>query len=134
MASKKLDSRMHSNKSDDYIQDYLSDIWGGTSESLIQPLVSEAQTDLQRIKNPSSIQRAYSLIPTIQLQAHSEGQKIRSQFDSMIILLTNLYFLRRPLPPKVRQFILDLSEQVIDDFNAAYWMQLPPLVGVENEV
>jgi hypothetical protein len=165
MATKKLDSRKHSNKTDDFIQDYLSDVWGSTAESNLDVDPSENNTELltelsthlpnkeqqlsesmvtvqdsaqstvsERIQNTISISPKYSLIPTIKLHKHNEAQAIRSQVDYMIILLTNLYFLRRPLSPKLRQFILDLSEQAIDDFNAAYWLQLPPLVGAKNEV
>lgn len=123
MSSKTFDSRKPHHKTDDFIQDYLSDILGSPSEPVEK-----------NVSSYTAIPPQYSLIPTIKLYGHNESQKLRPQVEAMIILFTNLYFLRREISPKLRRFILDLSEQVIDDFNAAYWLQVPPRVGAKNEV
>jgi len=77
--------------------------------------------------------RDRSLITTIKLHQSIEPQRLHTQEESLIILLTNLYFLRRPLPPKVRQCFLDLSEQAIDDFHASKWIKQTDIQGVLSE-
>ena len=74
-----------------------------------------------------------SLIPTIKLHHSTEPQRLHTQEESMIILLTNLYYLRRPLPPKVRQCFLDLSERAIDDFHASKWLNQADMRSVLSE-
>lgn len=160
MASKDTDSRKQKTKTDAFIQDYLSDVWGSAlaqnkvlledestvqAESTIQTKVSVVKNRVSEKINPNNtskllvkstekIKKQFSLIPTIKIVSSSEDQAIRTQAESLIILLTNLYFLRRPLSPKVRQYILNLSEQVIDDFNAAYWLQDCDLKEVRHEI
>jgi hypothetical protein len=176
MTSKDNNSRTHNTKTDSFIHDYLSDIWGeavAQNKAVIQEniFIDEIKTasilenykapilkgaisksvKLQKnihlkekiisnhlpglfFKSTKCISKQFSLIPTIKIVSNSEDQVIRTQVESTIILLTNLYFLRRPLPPKVRQYILILSEQVIDGFNAAYWLQGNALNEVYHEV
>jgi hypothetical protein len=160
MASKDTDSRKQKTKTDAFIQDYLSDVWGSAlaqnkvlledestvqAESTIQTKVSVVKNRVSEKINPNNtskllvkstekIKKQFSLIPTIKIVSSSDDQAIRTQAESLIILLTNLYFLRRPLSPKVRQYILNLSEQVIDDFNAAYWLQDCDLKEVRHEI
>ena len=186
MASKDSNSRMHKTKTDAFIQDYLSDIWGDTiaqnkvvspednfienncldendvvsnpgayknalSTAAKQKNLKSREVKLKKnvsikekiisnhspslcLKRSEPISNQFSLVPTIKIVSNLELQLIRSQVEATIILLTNLYFLRRPLPPKVRQYILILSEQVIDDFNAAYWLQGHALKEAYHEV
>jgi len=73
------------------------------------------------------------LIPTLKVLHSTEPQRLHTQEESLIILLTNLYYLRRPLPPRVRQCFLDLSERVIDDFHASKWLNQTDIQGVLSE-
>jgi len=147
MASKDTNSRMHKTKTDSFIQDYLSDIWGNAfvqnkvvtnTDKPIDEIhdnnVIETVSSALLLKRSDCIRRHFSLIPTIKIATNLEEQFIRTQVESTLILMTNLYFLRRPLSPKVRQYILILSEQVIDDFNAAYWLESNTLKEVYHEV
>lgn len=194
MADQYSDSRTHLSKTDAFIEDYLSDVWGDShvlkhhedvdKAEHIAPVVKENAAPLfnslkdepttsaivseqlscaqeqklirqtlpvdkiqvkQIVRIPKNvlvggrptfqvapielIQKQFSLVPTIKLSSASQAQTLRTQTESIIILLTNLYFLRRPLPPKVRRYILNLSEQVIDDFHAAVWLR-----GITHEV
>jgi hypothetical protein len=69
-----------------------------------------------------AIPLAYSLVPTINLTRHVDDDSFRTQSEAQIILLSLLFFLRRPLSPKVRQCFLNFSEQAIDDYHAAFWL------------
>lgn len=155
MTSKEFDSRKPSHKTDDFIQDYLSDIWGSPADSTIND--SQKSNNLESKPTPRTLEKLsvpknirfnvieraveydyipleHALVPTIKLHTYTDNLTVESQVECMIVLLTNLYFLRRTLPPKTRMFILALSEKTIDDFNALYWMQLPPKVGAKYEV
>ncbi|MFT6028353.1 MAG: hypothetical protein ACI8O8_000077 [Oleiphilaceae bacterium] len=176
MASKDDKSRTHNTKMDSFIQDYLSDVWGGAIAQ--NKAVSQENTCIDEINTASSpdnykasilkgaksksvklqknirltgkiisnhvpgllfkksgcISSHFSLIPTIKVVSNSENQLIRTQVETIIILLINFYFLRRPHPPKVRQYILILLEQVIDGFNAAYLLQGNTLKEAYHEV
>jgi len=69
----------------------------------------------------ASVADGHWLIPTIKLFPADATKKIRSREESMLILLNNLYFLRRPLSARVRQCFLDLSEQMLEDYLVAAW-------------
>ena len=62
------------------------------------------------------------LIPTIKLLRDADDVAYRSQREAHTILLTFLFYLRKPLSPRVRKCFLDYSEQAIDDYYAAFWL------------
>lgn len=155
MTSKEFDSRMPSHKADDFIQDYLSDVWGSPAEPTIndalkvntvpaKPRTRALGTlivpknirfkKIERAVEYDYIQLENALVPTIKLHNYSDSSAVKSQVECMVVLLTNLYLLRRYLPPKTRTFILELSEKTIDDFNALYWIQPSVNVGAKHEV
>lgn len=74
------------------------------------------------VKTTEAISPDLSLIPTIKMVREDDDQSFRSQCEAQIVLLTFLYYLRKPLSPRVRQCFLDYSEQAIDDYYAALWL------------
>jgi len=128
-------------KSDDLIQDYISDVWGtGEAVRKTEPQVIDEEPEVISTLSQASahtnrtLDRRYSLVPTLKYQTASDVSLLRDQTDLLILLLCNLYLLRRPLSPKVRQFILTSSEQLIDDFNAAFWLKQLSKKGAFSEV
>jgi hypothetical protein len=98
-------------KEDSYIEGMSSsnaviDVFGGHRVSTIEAISSDM-----------------SLIPTIKLIKDVEDTSVRSQCEAQIILLTFLFYLRKPLSPRVRKSFLDYSEQAIDDYYAAFWLK-----------
>ena len=121
-------------RTDDLISDYLNDVIGGNDYSETVPIseffndtLKESATgsslgvQSDKYVLPVSIDAGSFLVPTIKLLASNAGNEGYSKEDALLILLSNLYFLRRPLSPKVRQCFLNLSEQVIDDYRFALW-------------
>lgn len=128
-------------KPDNLIQDYISDVWGtGETVRKTEPQVigeaPEMVSTQSRISTHAirALDRRYSLVPTLKYQIAGDVSILRDQTDLLILLLCNLYLLRRPLSPKVRQFILTSSEQLIDDFNAAFWLKQLSKKGAFSEV
>jgi hypothetical protein len=76
-----------------------------------------------RVKSVEPIPSDMSLIPTIKLIRDLDDKHIRTQSEAQILLLTFLFYLRKPLSPRVRQSFLDFSEQAIDDYYAAFWLK-----------
>jgi len=122
------------NRTDDLINDYLNDVLGGVDCAETVPIseffndsikdsASDVSIDSQsdHYVLPVSIEDGCFLVPTIKLLASNAGNEGYCKEDALLILLNSLYFLRRPLPPKVRQCFLNLSEQVIDDYQFASW-------------
>jgi len=122
------------NRTDDLINDYLNDVISGNdysetvpiSEFFNDPLKGSATNASSSVQSdtyvlPVSIEDSCFLVPTIKLLASNAGNEGYSKEEALLILLSNLYFLRRPLSPKVRQCFLNLSEQVIDDYHFALW-------------
>ena len=173
MNNKDDNSRTRRTSSDEFINDYLNDIFGNdlgtvlseeTGQSVAMSLTQEvaetqsissffAEEDKDKEERLASaksvsvvdeklpsrslyadIENGYFLIPTIKVHYLGGNQPIRSQVESIVILLTNLYYLRRPLSPRVRQCFLDFSEQVIDDYQASKWIKHTPLGSVLSEV
>ena len=136
MSSSDLTRRKPAPKPDALIQDYISDLWGigpavRNSEPPPDSVCAKAQASSVEVE---SIERSYSLVTTLKYQLVSDLEVIRSQTDLLILLFSNLYLLRRPLSAKVRQCILSSSEQLIDDFNAAYWLTELSKKGVLSEI
>jgi hypothetical protein len=90
---------------------------------LAEDVISSTSTQVSHV-HPAKIESGFYLIPTIKLYSTLEQQEIRNQTETLIVLFSNLYFLRRPLTPRVRQLFLDISEQNLDDFHAAKWLAL----------
>jgi hypothetical protein len=117
------------NRNDELINDYLQDVFGEVSENRLTETVplctffEGASSDETPIHQANiiaeSIQPSCFLVPTIKLLSSNSGNEGYSQPQAILILLTVLYFLRRPLSPRVRQCFLNLSEQVIDDYQFA---------------
>jgi len=76
------------------------------------------------------IQHNCFLVPTLKLLSSNAGNECYSQARAILILLNALYFLRRPLSPRVRQCFLSLSEQMIDDYQFASFKQQMARQGV----
>ena len=85
--------------------DSVIDVFGGNRVSTIEVISSDL-----------------SLVPTIKLIRDENDKGYRSQCEAQIILLTFLFYLRKPLSPRVRKSFLDFSEQAIDDYYAAFWL------------
>jgi len=124
---KKHDSNKNGiNRTDELINDYLLDVFGdvGSDETVpISEFFNEVSDDAGYLKDtailPISIEHNCYLVPTIKLLSSNAGNESYSKEQAVLILLNALYFLRRPLSPKVRQCFLNLSEQVIDDYQFA---------------
>jgi len=120
------------NRTDELINDYLQDVFGdvvdidnaGVSENVDTVTVSaffqEETVGESYLEDasvlPVSIQHNCFLVPTIKLLSSHAGNESYSKEQAILILLNALYFLRRPLSPRVRQCFLNLSEQVINDY------------------
>jgi len=117
------------NRTDELINDYLQDVFGdassaGSTETVpISAFFQGASKKGGYIKDtvilPVSIEHNCYLVPTIKLLSSNAGNANYSKEQAILILLNALYFLRRPLSPRVRQCFLNLSEQVIDDYQFA---------------
>ena len=120
MSAKDFNCRTQTAKPDDFIQDYLSDIWG-------LPVASAKTTQAIRDDEELSfiafepIERRFSLVPTLKYPC-GELRTLLAQGDLLILIFNYLYLLRRPLSPRVRQLILELTAQVIEDFQAGFWI------------
>lgn len=99
-------------------------------EARLQQVEAEVSTTTQildvfggnRVNTMAPIASDMSLIPTIKLVKDFEDNSYRSQCEAQIVLMTFLFYLRKPLSPRVRQTFLDYSEQAIDDYYAAFWL------------
>ncbi len=134
MTNKHDNNKEKTNRTDELLNDYLLDVFGGDDSCETVPIskffndaVSESSSDISTLDIlesreintdvlPVSIESRYFLVPTIKLLFSNGGTETYSKEVAILILLTSLYFLRRPLSPKVRQCFLSLSKQVIDDY------------------
>jgi len=136
---------------DELINDYLNDILGPSDVSAIKSatfkseLYNRSHSSVADVLNDKPTQSQHQHLKTSSIQDglhitltinpfNSGSTKLRSPNEAIIILLTNLYFLRRPLSPRVRQSFLILSEQVIDDYQASQWIENTQIVEVLSEV
>jgi len=128
------------NRTDELINDYLQDVFGdvgsaGSTETVpISTFFQGESEDEGFLKDtvvlPVSIEHNCYLVPTIKLLSSDAGNENYSKEQAILILLNALYFLRRPLSPRVRQCFLNLSEQVIDDYQFASFKHRITLQGV----
>lgn len=124
-----MNSRTQTAKPDDFIQDYLCDIWGLPADNnKSQPTRLAYEPLLYIAFQP--IEKRFSLVPTL-TYALKGVRRLLSQTDLMILLCHYLYLLRRPLSPKVRQTILDTAENLIEDLHAGFWIN--QLSGKEGD-
>mgnify|MGYP000659732611 CR=1 FL=1 len=127
--------------SEQFFDDYLKDLFGEDEAIFVENVDSKSMpiaeffstNPISDLKKRSSINKEKSLVPTIKIPNVREAELILSQTESMIVLLSNLYLLRRSLPPKVRSFILAISEQVIDDYEVEQWTKQSPKTSVLSE-
>ena len=131
------------NQSDDYFRDYLKDLFYDDEEIYVVDDVATSMPieaffsnniPLEDDKPDTSFNDGKSIVTTIKLPNPNEPGSILSQVESMIALLDSLYLLRKPLSPKVRQCMLLLAEQLIDDYEVSQWTKQLPKVGVLSEV
>lgn len=85
-------------------------------ECSVRNILNEARPSISK-----PIPLGYSLVPTINL-THCANGGFRTQSEAQIILLSLLFYLRRPLSPRVRLCFLNFAEQAIDDYHAAFWL------------
>ena len=130
------------NQSDDYFRDYLNDLFyedeeifveNGATASMPIGAFFSSNTSIEKDKTDKLFDEGKTIVTTIKLPNPSEPGAILSQVESMIALLDSLHLLRRPLSPKVRQCILLLAEQLIDDYEVSQWTKQLPKVGVLSE-
>lgn len=122
-------------KADKVIHSYLDDLFSlGDSNPLVAEasdgfedeviLVEDSEALDRQLKEAlasASIEKHHSLITTIDLMAASQSKAMLSKPQSFLMLLISLYYLRRPLPDGVKQRFLDVSERMLDDYEAADW-------------
>lgn len=150
MTNKHEKDQGQSTRTDDLISDYLGDLLGHSIETVpISEFFSDNEADTlgcAEYESPLEIQRSsqsragsgaiksgFFLVPTIKLLSDEDSNHIYCREDAVLILLNNLYFLRRPLSPRVRQCFLDLSERVIDDYHASDWKAQVSRQGILRE-
>jgi|GEM_PF-6462221 len=151
MKNKHDKNRSGINRTDELINDYLQDVFGGAGGgggnvapetvtiskffkdvsadegALDKSVLDASQTRicveaLEQVDAfilPLSIQTNCFLVPTIKLLSSNAGNESYSKVQAILILLNALYFLRRPLPSRVRQCFLNLAEQMVDDYQFA---------------
>jgi len=130
------------NQSDDYFRDYLKDLFNDDEEIFVEdasksmPIEAffSSNTQVKESQLDKIVNNTKSIVTTIKLPNSSEPGSILSQVESMIALLDSLYLLRKPLSPKVRQCLLSLAEQLIDDYEVSQWTKQLPKAGVLSEV
>lgn len=132
MSAKDSNSRTQTAKPDDFIQDYLSDVWGfpvDNKKSIGSKLVQEK---LSRFA-VQPIERHFSLVPTLRYSLNGV-RSLLAQADLLVLLFNYLYLLRRPLSPRVREMLLAYTDQIIEDIQAAFWISQLSGKGACGEV
>lgn len=82
----------------------------------------------------ATVERNRALISTVDPIAAARSKTMLNKPQSFLMLLISLYYLRRPLPEKVRQCFIDVSERMLDDYEASEWQaQIVPSSGVLSE-
>jgi hypothetical protein len=133
MSPSDFTGRKPHSKPDDFVQDYITDVWGLTPVAKKQELsLKPVQQNAGRHSLNISVERHLSLVPT--LKYDHGNSRMPCQTDLLILLFCHLYLLRRPLSPRVRQAILDVCAHIIEDFHAAFWLKQLSAKGAYSEV
>ena len=131
------DSNSGGNQTDDIISSYLGDLLGSSEpveESSSRQSAASLKQQLVDALNSATIEKRYSLISTQDLYALTQSKPMLNKSQAFLFLLFSLYFLRRPLPNRVRKAFLDVSERMLDDYEAADWQaQISHPKGVRSE-
>lgn len=139
MTKKHESNKEELNRTDTLIVDYLLDVLGAESSDCsgtlpISKFFNHERPEVELHEEASvvavSIQQDCFLVPTIKLLTKNAYKERYSKVQAVFILLSSLYFLRRPLTPKVRQCFLSLSEQVINDYQFSEFKQRMTREGV----
>lgn len=125
---------------DDIISSYLGDLLNlGDDSSSSIGVVEEARAEvlakaLKEAINSATIDRSRALISTADILALSQSKTMLSKPQAFTYLLISLYFLRRPLPQRVRRCFFEVSERMLDDYEASEWQaQMANSKGVRSE-
>jgi hypothetical protein len=123
MTSPDLSSRKPAQKSDDFIQDYISDIWGASAAYKKETASLDTSEIFPEPAKPNfAVDRAHSLVPTLKYPSSTHRQLL-TPTDNLVLLSYALLYLRKPLSPKLRCHILMTCEKLIEDFQAACWLK-----------
>lgn len=154
MAKKHVsEDQSSTSRADELISSYLGDMFAvpasDAPEEVIhreQPTESRAETDVQAMDPAvlkeqlrdalisSTIDSGRGLVSTIDLMEVAKSKAMLTKSESFLMLLISLYYLRRPLPDRVKQSFIDVSERMLDDYEAADWQaQISRPNGVLSE-
>ncbi len=123
-------------KADAMITNYLDDLF------VTDPLSDSAENaslDGPRTVMPAvplgrqSIDAGYRLVTTLNPGIILRSGEMPKKGQAFLLALTGLYYLRRPLSPKLRQHFLSLTESMLDSYASASWKESLTRKGVLSE-
>jgi len=131
---------LQQNKTDAVLTDYLDDMFGGSEPvsdeqdgaCLLQDTRSLQESAMAGLSSASTIGAGHRLITTLDVKALLSSDK-PSGGDAFLLALSGLYYLRRPVPNRLRQFLLQMTESMLDSYVAASWQDSLSKKGVMRE-